>query len=379
MNHACHLSILELHNPNIPSPIYAKKGDTGRKLQFILTDNAEPYTIASDCYAVFTAKKPDGCILFNDCTIEHNTIIYTFTSQTCSVPGSLSCEIRLYGADSRLITSPSFILEVEDTVYSDGDVVESATEANTLAKLLNQTTALVEDLERKLEENAFADAHSAVCFTSQSLTDDEKTQARANIAAAPDGYGLGASSRGAITSVSELDTITNNGWYCFYSTATTLNNIIFNYASLFVSNYASGSYVVQELHPINTNTLLRRYRNADGTTWSEWESDNPPMTLNVEYRTTERYQNKTVYTKLLDFGALPNAASSYLHQVLPINSTIVAIDGIAYTTSGEYVPLTSWANVATIWANTASGYIGIKTVADVSSYNATVHVKYTKD
>ncbi len=37
---------------------------------------------------------------------------------------------------------------------------------------------------------------------------------------------------------------------------------------------------------------------------------NPPMSLGVEYRTTERYLGKPVYVKLIDLGSLPNAGST---------------------------------------------------------------------
>ena len=36
--------------------------------------------------------------------------------------------------------------------------------------------------------------------------------------------------------------------------------------------------------------------------WSEWEYENPPMTVGVEYRTTERYKGKAVYKKVDENG-----------------------------------------------------------------------------
>ena len=41
------------------------------------------------------------------------------------------------------------------------------------------------------------------------------------------------------------------------------------------------------------------YRNVEGVT--EWL--NPPMVIGAEYRTTERWNNKAVYTKLIDLGS----------------------------------------------------------------------------
>lgn len=46
--------------------------------------------------------------------------------------------------------------------------------------------------------------------------------------------------------------------------------------------------------------LVQRTR-YDGV-WSPWEWTNPAMKLGVEYRTTERYQGKPVYTKSINLG-----------------------------------------------------------------------------
>lgn len=52
------------------------------------------------------------------------------------------------------------------------------------------------------------------------------------------------------------------------------------------------------------------YRVVDGET--EWF--NPPMIVGVQYRTTERYNGKVVYTKLTDCGELTNAKTVALHS-----------------------------------------------------------------
>ena len=91
--------------------VRAKRGDTGRKLRIHLSDGSLPYPISKDCYAVFTAKKPDGKCIHNSCTIDNNVIEYAFTEQTCAAVGTLKAEIRLYGADDKMITSACFLLK----------------------------------------------------------------------------------------------------------------------------------------------------------------------------------------------------------------------------------------------------------------------------
>lgn len=120
----------------------AKKGTTGRTLYITLTDGSKPYTISSDCYAVFTAKKADGNILYNECSIIGNTIVYAFTPQTTSAVGQVDCEIRLYGADSKMLVGARFTIMVEDTVYSDSEL-ESKTEVTALTALIARAAALL--------------------------------------------------------------------------------------------------------------------------------------------------------------------------------------------------------------------------------------------
>lgn len=133
----------------------AKRGDTGRLLYITLMDGSKPYVITNDCYAVFTAKKPDGNILYNQCSIIGNTIIYAFTPQTTSAVGRAECEVKLYGAENKLLTSARFILLVDDTVYNEGDVIEPMSEVSALTALVCETNTLIHDVESKLANGEF--------------------------------------------------------------------------------------------------------------------------------------------------------------------------------------------------------------------------------
>lgn len=125
-----------------------KRGDMkSRTLLITLTDGGFPYHISDECYAVFAATKPDGKKVFNDCVIEDDTIIYELTPQTTAAAGCVECEIRLYGADDKLLTSPGFLIAVHDTTFHDGDVVESETETNTLNRLISDA------VEEYMDEN----------------------------------------------------------------------------------------------------------------------------------------------------------------------------------------------------------------------------------
>lgn len=141
---------LDIHDHGSHVSLKAKKGDTGRLLYITLMDGGKPYVITNDCRAVFTARKADGNILFNDCSVIGNTICYAFTTQTCAAVGRVNCEIRLYGAEDKLLTSARFDILVEDTVYSEGDQVESEKEVSALTALVSEAATLIADVEGKL-------------------------------------------------------------------------------------------------------------------------------------------------------------------------------------------------------------------------------------
>lgn len=141
MNMFIHCLSLDIREPMTQAYINVKKGDTARKLIFTFSNYGSAYHISDGCTAVFRAKKPDGTILFNSCTINGNAVEYIFTSQTVAAVGIVECEVTLADADGKQITSPRFALIVENVLYSD-DEVESANEFTKLQEALAKVSGL---------------------------------------------------------------------------------------------------------------------------------------------------------------------------------------------------------------------------------------------
>lgn len=161
MVEACSRVILDVQDINSAVTVYAKRGDTGRKIIISLSNGGFPYNIADDCYAVMTAKKPDGNILYNHCHINGDTIEYEITEQTTAAVGTLLCELKLYGSNDSLITSAKFRIVVDGTIYSDGRV-ESESEFSSLTHLVSQANTtiseasdLVDDIQKRLDNGEF--------------------------------------------------------------------------------------------------------------------------------------------------------------------------------------------------------------------------------
>lgn len=142
--------ILDIRHTKEQENIFVKKGDTDRRLEVTFTDGSSTLSL-NGCYAVFAAKKEDGSVLFNDCTVEGDKAFYEFTHDTVAFVGEMNCEIRLYGADNALVTSPRFTVTVLGPVCSDDDVLAAKTEVSALTALVSEASELISDVENRLE------------------------------------------------------------------------------------------------------------------------------------------------------------------------------------------------------------------------------------
>jgi len=169
---------LDICSAAVRETVPVKQGDTGRCIRITLVQGDFPYPLPPDCYAVFTARKSDGTILFNHCEIQENALLLTLTQQTTAVAGRLKCEIKLYGADDSLITTAAFRIVVEGAVYEDGRV-ESTDEFSALTHLMAEATCL----NYTARETAIAGAE-AVWNAQNALTEADIAITGANTAAA---------------------------------------------------------------------------------------------------------------------------------------------------------------------------------------------------
>lgn len=114
--------------------IKAKKCDSACQIHITLTKNGEIYHIGEGCHATFNAKKSDGNFIYDNCTIENNTIVYDFSSsidengvcQVSAYEGIVDCEVTLYNADNSQLTSPRFTLFIDGTVYNGEEIISSS-------------------------------------------------------------------------------------------------------------------------------------------------------------------------------------------------------------------------------------------------------------
>lgn len=143
----------------------------------------------------------------------------------------------------------------------------------------------------------------------QSLTDDQKIQARGNIDAAPGGFGLGEVAK-LLAASDDLNTIWRLGWYQFgvspiNAPTASSDGWVSGYSAMFVQGRNSEN-VTQTILCGNMKAVYgcQIKRNCVAQKWQPWEWVNPPMELGIEYRTTERFWGRPVYYKIVDCGQI---------------------------------------------------------------------------
>ncbi len=117
-------------------------------------------------------------------------------------------------------------------------------------------------------------------------------------------------------------------------------------------------------------------------TWQPLEWINPPMELGVEYRTTERWLGKPVYTKAVDFGALPNAISKNVLYTSSAAASVISLHGVlsdgCCVNSGTNVDRSDFSDYTIIVDNTHWN-VRVLTNGDLSALTAVFQVKYVYD
>ena len=112
------------------------------------------------------------------------------------------------------------------------------------------------------------------------------------------------------------------------------------------------------------------------STWHEWECVNPPMVVGEEYRTTERYMGKPVYTKLIYCDVLPDTAN----KLFPHGATSVkqVIRCVGQMSDGNSIPFRFNAtNFVEIYAGPE--YVVIYAGNDKTNRSAYAQMWYIKD
>ena len=198
----------------------------------------------------------------------------------------------------------------------------------------------------------------------------DHTHTASDVGAAPAGFGLGGDSH----YVTNLDDATSNGWYCWTTGAV---NAPFEYGSLLVLRRGTRrTQIAVDPYMVGHGGIVIRHQN--GSQWLSWQWLNPPMTQGEEYLLVERYNGKSVYTKIIDFGALPNNASKNVGTGVDESKIIRAEIMVNNGTNCFQLPyfLADGTLIAKHLFNSTN--VQITTSKDYTGYTGSVHIWYTK-
>lgn len=128
--------IIELDGNSPFEYVVAKEGDKDARIIAIqLLQNKQPYVIPQGCTARIKYYKPDGYQVLNDCTIEDNKILVTYTAQMLAASGTAKGEVLILQGTQELKSATYYTKIVPEVYKTEGDV-ESDKEFMSLAEEL---------------------------------------------------------------------------------------------------------------------------------------------------------------------------------------------------------------------------------------------------
>nr|DAG07596.1 MAG TPA: hypothetical protein [Caudoviricetes sp.] len=153
---------------------------------------------------------------------------------------------------------------------------------------------------------------------------------------APGGFGLGENMGKKIGSLAELDAIDKNGIYFYYNQNESIGGYPYGQNGA-VLHIRDDRCHTQFFFPGGTDTRYwMRTRYEFSKTWGAWEFVKVPMELGVEYRTTERYMGKPVYTKVVNCGNLPDGTTAEVAHGIANVGIVVGAQAIASNGTGVF-------------------------------------------
>ena len=194
--------------------VFAKMGDTERRVIAEIKDNGEDYSLAGVNTVEVRCRKADGKQVTKNATKDNNTIVIDISGQMTTCKGTAIVDVVLYGTDGGVLSTAKFYLNVDDGAVSEDDIkssneYESLTDAlrtvglakevaNTALNTANEAvktaesamkqipgyTSRAETAADKAEENKTAAANSASAAADSKAAAGKSATAAANSASA---------------------------------------------------------------------------------------------------------------------------------------------------------------------------------------------------
>ena len=373
---------LDISNKGVIPCIQAKQSEVGRKFLAVITDNGVPYRIPGNSllsvwYEGDTdagnyssiEKKSAFSIDGNKVTVElvAQMLLKPSNGELClSVTHGDGGETNTWNIPYCVEYKPGAGSSVPTEYYTalteaGAVAAENATVAREQAGIARDQATLAVDSVRNVIKNV-PNPTGASNATNKAYV-DEGLKGKA-----PAGYGLGeyVASSAALTDANSAKLA---GWYVIDNNTKNGTGVS---ATLVVDGYST-NFSTQTAIAASTGYLQQRH--LIDNVWGEWEYITPPMVNSVEYRTTQRYHQKPVYTKLVPLGTLPNASTKRVAHnceiVDVVDIRVIAQDSnknaMRYGYAGDISAFVEGDNICIFSRD-----------VDLTSYNGMAQIWYTK-
>ena len=288
---------LDLAQKNVTEHIHAKQGDVGRRFEAVILDNGKPYPIEHG--TVFTvwysgasgegnysSVGESSAILFHDNILQVELISQMLTNYGCGT----MCLV-MHKADGTQIGLWNLIYFCEP-VPGMGSM-----------EATKHYTALSEVAQKAITAaQTFATDYD---LTFPGMAADAKAVGDALSGKAPNGFGVGSELITQTAHVADLNTADLKTGFQHCSAATkNVPDDSFGGGPLMTINWHDNTLCGQLL--FNNDLTQLYFRTFKDGFWTRWMYLNPPVQIGVEYATMEKWNNQTVYTKLIDCGLSEN-------------------------------------------------------------------------
>lgn len=267
-----------------------------------VTFTDQPVTPSDDA-VIRRSMLPDGVL--SGCGFSYSGTTLTMAAGSFMICGR---QVRHTSAQNWAVVGANsgfarILLTVDMTRVSTETAFDQVVDSIEYASALNGFAAL-ETSDINESGNRYQMVACVVSLGSGGITGivQQMPIARGSTAYAPGGYGLGQDTPPIISSLAALDSLKKPGWYRL--TVPAGNAVIcgynVSYSTVFVEAYNANA-VIQTVTNIGSATCVKR-ASSNGA-WGAWAIENPPMLPGVEYRTTELWNGRHVYKKLVVYTA----------------------------------------------------------------------------
>lgn len=357
---------LDISNKGVVPTIHAKQGDVGRKFQVVLTDSGLPYIpVGGSAFSVwYSGASGEGNYTEvgdkSAFSVSGNKVTVEMISQMLSNDGE--------GVLSLVLNDPN---GNQISTWNIHYICECVPGAGS-----QEAKAYYTAFSQAVENLPYPDAS----LSASGKAADAAATGMALAGKAPAGY---VSEKFSFTdyasALAHIKTVyasmNNNEKKCLF--------VDISGGSVYNGEFPSGAYFVEIYREWDNYGIVEFISSAYvkiivriSGTWGDFCYENPPMVLGVEHSTTERWNDKVVYTKLIDLGALPNAGTKTVDNLVEhVDRIVDAVFNTARTDACFYnqPEVLSW-----YIGSYGSAYISITTNTDMSNTTARVALKYTK-